>query len=123
MEETLQHAVSEILETTLSAKDFVISEIPEVVSQLLVWEACASAISCLAFILLVAVWGIGVNKLIKSEWWAGEARVATPALQLTVGVPSVFYIAMSSTLINLDWLKIWIAPKIFLIEYAADLVK
>ena len=28
-----------------------------------------------------------------------------------------------AVLINIDWLKIWIAPKVYLIEYAASLVK
>lgn len=30
---------------------------------------------------------------------------------------------LASLAINLEWLKIWIAPKLWLIEYAAQLVK
>jgi hypothetical protein len=30
---------------------------------------------------------------------------------------------ISAMLINIEWLQIWIAPKVWLLEYAAQLVK
>lgn len=41
----------------------------------------------------------------------------------SIWIPSGFIALMGVLTINLTWLQIWIAPKIWLIEYTANLVK
>lgn len=38
-------------------------------------------------------------------------------------IPSIALFILGLAYLNIEWLQIWIAPKLYLIEYAADLVK
>jgi hypothetical protein len=112
--ETADKALVELLDVFIKTKDFAIEQAPDVVQQLLVWKF---TISLLCFVI----------------------TLATPALFLAVthylakkNNDSSFYLPNMSLVLLIipvsnghiiDWLQIWLAPKVWLIEYAASLVK
>lgn len=114
MNEELQRALAEILNGAIEAKDFLLSEMPDVINQLLWWHGVKSGLATLTFVL---VW-VGVvllwRKLIKGD---GDEDVFLFCAVLTTMWSIVGWMFPS-----LDWLQILIAPKLYLIEYAAKLV-
>lgn len=138
--EALQSALTFILQRSITAVDagvaFLSAEIPDVIQQLLMWHAVSSFI---VFFLSLLVWLVSMRMFwpnIKcgkklndydegryKETWThnkyGELENPLPYL-LPIFVSLVCFAITSS---NMAWLQIWIAPKIFLIEYAASLVK
>lgn len=107
-----------------SAVAFSQAQIPDVVHQLLVWNAVSSAlfqVFAIIFIILFA-------------WSSLKAahKVAHGPLDEFGDAMCVFWITgggIASLVMfigfwfNFDWLKIWLAPKLYLLEYAASLIK
>ena len=122
MNEQLQSALSELIQSTQDAKNFIISETPEVISQLLMWKATISVISMVSFFLLTfAIYW--VNKK-QYQLYKGneEFRAIFNNGLRAINCFQLFLLAPLHALWSLDWLMIIIAPKIYLIEYAAKLV-
>ncbi len=143
MNEELQKALTEILNGAMGAagqaKDFLQAELPEVIQQLLLWKAVSGLIG--GFFALIAISGwiwaaVKVFKAMPSEMgreqsnWAWQAyssfgpdMKAGPFIRLfgsgllalvsAVFILPGFFVA----------LQIWLAPKVYLIEYAASLAK
>jgi hypothetical protein len=144
MKEELQTALADLISKTLqgvdASKDFLTSEIPDVIEQLLMWHGIYSFIvfMLMAFWFMLAIYFnvkqykfwkniIGDKEKIKKlprflRLYNGEEvewGVVVPLnlIQLLHFIPLVFMIE------NLAWLQIWIAPKVWLIEYMGRLVK
>ncbi|EPM0362614.1 hypothetical protein ACYQSV_000308 [Klebsiella aerogenes] len=106
-----------------AAMSFSQAQIPDVVHQLLVWNFAVSLILSVLGVLLFfaaqfAAWkGF---KYLRREW-QGDGWVEHPEIMFI----TLAYIATFCPLawVSLDWLKIWLAPKIWLIEYTAELLK
>lgn len=142
--EQLNNALAELITTALSGVDKMVEfskeQIPDVVMQLLWWHGMSSALGCILGLLFLA----GGHKLIQicckgsnenSE--SGEANWAMKphyyktghfeptglfCMGLIAGI-LLFFIGIIVTVINFEWLKILIAPKLYLLEYAASLIK
>lgn len=124
MNENLQIAITELINKALSgadtAKDFIVSEAPEFVQQLIAWNFTWSLILwcigivfiCLSIIIPYKTW-----KKNDTQYW-DEEWLLLFLIPVVGFVPGIFMFAE-----NFDWLKIWIAPKVWLVEYAATLVK
>jgi len=133
MNEQLQTALAELITSTLQAKEFIVGELPEVVRQLLQWNFLNSLILSVVSVLLLALIAIVCTKVfipkvresiayrkgkndiynkpdVFFEWFIFSSAI------LTLCLPSLF-------MFNIQWPQIWIAPKVWLIEYAASLVK
>lgn len=100
-----------------SAVAFSQAQIPDVVQQLLMWHAVSSAaiqVLCAVLIILSATLAIFT--------WNSSSDGELVAL---VSLLTFIIIAVSLVVFfnYFDWLKIWLAPKLYLIEYAASLVK
>lgn len=98
--------------------EFSKQQIPEVIHQLLMWKATYAGVWMLigVFLLTLAViYGKKANGWIRTDSNNIPAHLLT-VLLFTVGS----YQFIDNLLIIL---QIWIAPKIYLIEYAASLVK
>jgi hypothetical protein len=102
--------------------EFALEQAPEIIEQLLRWEMTISFLKMLAAIVIFAVlikfnlWQIRYwKKHLKDHYDVHEGIVAN-----IIQVPLII---IAFTIFNLTWLKIWIAPKVWLIEYAASLVK
>ncbi|MEA1971965.1 MAG: hypothetical protein U9N34_01510 [Candidatus Cloacimonadota bacterium] len=115
----LAQILADVSATVGEAKTFVVAELPDVVQQLLIWYGVYYFIIFSLCVLTLAsiVYIIFKYTIPAQKKWDG--RSFPPALQaLFAGSLPVF---ITFNIINLQWLKIWIAPKIWLIEYAATL--
>ena len=119
MNEKLSEALVELISLSVSGVEFLVSEIPDVLHQLLIWKATISAISMLCWVLLcVAIYKFNrwqIKYLIEND------KIDEPYVM--VNLFQGFFIFPLVGLFDLTFLKIWIAPKVFLIEYAAQLVE
>ena len=130
-----------ISQATGDATAFLVAEIPDVIQQLLVWHAIESLVWFLSGLLLLASpwlvywrWG-GRGEPTGETDYKGEAmyrETLTHYRDGTVHFDAVFGLVLAgavTTLVglllilsNLDWLKILVAPKLYLLEYARVLV-
>ena len=119
MNDQLETALTVLVNNTMvgvdSAGEFLIAETPVVIEQLLMWYMIYKAI----------LFGLGILSCILITWaWLWFAKIKEPDKSDLFG-PILLVTIMSMMglffLINLEWLQIWIAPKVWLIEYVADL--
>ena len=127
MNETLQKALTELVEKSMegmnSTVNFLQAEIPEVLKQLLMWHGVSNFIyfilGIFMAICLIILDVIIIRKGIKDRWddelWMIAAIGGTTLNVIIATISSIF--------INMQWLQIWIAPKVWLIEYASKLIK
>lgn len=135
MNEQLQNAVASLINESLSlfekGKTFLSTEIPDVVQQLLLWHATVSFLYTLMGIGIL----LGLTYFDYKQWvfWTTEVKDRYDNLKKRIegehgpfallNVFQLLPIIYAISLFNLTWLQILIAPKIFLIEYAAKLIK
>lgn len=115
LEETLVSMLTKASESMASGVDFLESEVPLVVAEILQWYMVYGIIKMVLGLALVGCIVIMLRWAVKRGVNTDESFVAA----LFAIVPAVIAIFA----INLDWLKIYIAPKLWLIEYTATLVK
>jgi len=126
MNEQLQEALAELLGKANNgidtAGDFLASELPDVIQQLLMWHGVKSFIISLICILTpFIIYKISV-KIARLTWMAdGGDPWGYPHVIVPTGVIGGIALVACTANINLTWLQIWIAPKVWLIEYAASL--
>lgn len=126
MNEQLQQAVAVLIEKSIrafeSGADFMADQLPEVVQQLLMWHTVLSAMKAVGAVLIVILLIVATFKAWK---WAKSYKGHTDAW-FVFAMFSVIgwgvFLPGAGFLWNLTWLQIWVAPKIFLIEYAARMV-
>lgn len=152
MNEQMQAALIKLIEKAQIGIDtsvsFLSAEIPDVVHQLLMWYAVRSFMWFVLFVLFILLgWHIfrktGMTKdeakaaYERKEGWTielGYHSIPSSKYSSIMGAPCdhFWYRAWGSAMVgvgilfmmaNFDWLKIIIAPKIWLIEYAASLAK
>lgn len=135
MNDQLQQELAELIGKASSGIDasasFLQAELPSVISQLLAFKLVSSAFEVVAFFAFLAAyaWSIkAINKSMKNKTWAydeyGPSDMCFPACMLIMigGAASIgIIVGIFSNITTI--LKIWIAPKIYLIEYAASLAK
>ena len=130
MNEQLSNAlVNLITQVTSGAEEagkFLITETPEVVRQILTWYLAESVIYCLVgVVMFILSWKVYKHISIKPEEDESNYYWETPKDPDLPFVVVVCTLIMVNTfqfmLWDLTWLKIWIAPKLWLIEYAAVL--
>lgn len=128
-----------------SAIAFSQAQIPDVVHQLLVWNMVDSLIKTLIAISTIPLvfwfmkkqyqkveigifdnegwsWEKGNPKYKPTMIWESNGEISFLILPLA----AVFVLWVSfiiAVVTNMTWLKIWLAPKLYLIEYAASLIK
>lgn len=122
MNEQVEQKANELLlnliDKAQQGMEFAEAQIPDVIEQLLIWKMATSAawmaLSIFTFLASVAL-GIFLIRIARkdndSEW------ASLGALVLLVGF------GISIALADTDWLQIWLAPKVYLLEYAASLAK
>jgi len=118
MKDKLENALTEILNKTVdgveSSISFLSDELPELINQILMWYAVESFIWFMLGVCMVAI-PTAKRKSIK-EWFTGDTDIEIKAFSC-IG----WFIYCLATILFLSlnhiWLKILIAPKLFLIEY------
>ena len=130
LEQALADIITKAIEGIDTATGFLIEQAPDVVQQALTWYMVSSLLeSILGIFLLVITVAILASpfKLKPLKKWGeaiGNIECDPLLTYLLIGFPiSIGGIILAFNYINLTWLKIWIAPKLWLIEYAGSLVK
>lgn len=130
MNDQLQKVLADIITRVTSGADAAIQfgkeQIPEVLKQLLIWNFTFSFLiwfSATAIIIGYIIW-----MLTKFRWWFKNQRSTTTELDAAITAVTIIWGIITFIMIfvfwcNLDWLKIWVAPKLYLLEYAASLIK
>ena len=128
-----------ISEASGDAAAFLAAEIPDVIKQLLVWHAIESFIWFFLGVLLLAApwfvywkWGgrgepteprYGEARYKETLTHGYDGRISEDALfALVLGSLVATIIGVTLTMVSLEWLKILVAPKLYLLEYARVLV-
>lgn len=135
MNDTAQKVLTDLLQKASNGIDSAVAfsqaQIPDIVHQLLMWKfvsslICMSAsaaifISCLSFVF----WSSKQRK--EGAGWTrfmGDSEISSVKYDFTVIASIIFTgISLCVFLSSFEWLKIWIAPKLYLMEYAASLIK
>lgn len=124
MNDEMQKALADILSKTLrgveSAGDFLMSQIPEVIQQLLLYHAVKSFLLMLFCLLTGSLIMFCACRLEKR--WKKEGEWVNQGTAFFFGGIATFC-CIAGVFFNMQWLQIWLAPKLYLIEYAAKLVK
>lgn len=130
MDEVLQTALAGLINKVTQgaevAGEFLVEETPEVLEQLLMWYGAYNFIYFLLGIVgIVLVPYLSINGMRKGTKLDKEDKSSPVGGFIFIGsvIGGVLGIAQTLSLLNLTWLKIWIAPKIWLIEYAATLTQ
>ena len=150
MNEQLQKALIDLIGKASNGIDvsvsFLSAEIPDVIHQLLLWYAARSAIEFFVGVIIISFgvkifnMKIGVSKdSAKKDYedgklwtrYCGSAKITSTEYDAIMMMPDywkakvlgVFVSMIGTILVNIDWLQIWIAPKIWLIEYTSQLAK
>ncbi len=146
MNEQLQKVLADIIVKITSGADAVVEfskqQIPEVLQQLLVWHFISNLLSLfIPLILLIICFTISYrfwkkvpvqesrDKDGRSPWIIDEYRDRDHVLHFKywfIGylLPVIIIIITIIVLVNMNltWLKIILAPKLYLLEYAASLI-
>lgn len=130
MNEQLQQALADIImkasEAASAGADFLLSELPEVLRQLLVFKVVYSAVEMIILLILISGYAYFWKFYSRTEsklWKEGDAAsVGTMVFGVFGGIATVIFVV--AVFCDLETIiKIWLAPKIYLIEYAAQLAK
>jgi hypothetical protein len=113
-EQLLVDSINSIKDVAGQTFDFAKEQIPDVIQQLLMWNMTRSVVISLLTLVLACILGWVVYKDVK-EWHT----------EVVAGVGAVLlFVSLCFSVGNLlEALKIWIAPKVWLLEYAANLIK
>lgn len=122
LEDVLINLISKTVGGIEKGAEMVMDQLPEVIQQLLMWEMISSfiffIISIIFFLAIPSYW-IWLNK----SWKRVESSSCGETC-FNIGLfGSMLFFFIACITMNLTWLKIYLAPKVFLIEYMANLVK
>lgn len=140
MNEKANELLAQLIERALKGVDAAVQfsqqQIPDVIHQLIVWNAVSSILfQMLGIILFLAAFFIGtVARRARAEGKEWTAHDGKPNDKFFISswlydvcmypLPLACFIIGSCLIAaNFDWLKIWLAPKLYLLEYATSLVK
>ena len=106
-----------------SVWEFLTDQTPEVIRQLLLWHGIYS--------LSLTLLGIGIlfsviyfnYQLFKWFSKLSEQKQRKHEWIVTIFVLQIVWLLPVSLLINLTWLKIWLTPKVWLLEYITAMAK
>jgi hypothetical protein len=127
-----EEALARFINGTLDAADkvgqFAMAELPQFVTEALNWYFAYNLILFVAGVALAIILLAVDYRMFRYARAFDERECDSSATILAWGIlGSIFRLVVwgagVSNLINLQWLKIWIAPKLWLIEYAARLLK
>ena len=121
MKEQLLAALQGLITTIIDAKNFLVAEIPDVIREILLWAIVSHGALALVCVVVFCLCAKYVRVTIANcarhtdhpGWeFATGGLIISGVISFFVGINSFLYA-----------LKAWLAPKLFLIEYAVGLVK
>jgi hypothetical protein len=109
--------------------DWLYAEVPEVVAQFLAWSFAESFISFIISAFFIFIYPILYVQIVKKIYVKCEVDTMRNKenFWIPVTIAGVITLVISQIVswnfINLTWLKVWLAPKVFLLETFANVVK
>jgi hypothetical protein len=107
-------------------KDFAVSEAPEVVQQLVLWTRVQYGVIIVVLLIFAAIgWRCMVACIkyaVKEEEKNGGSMSEWRGGQVVACIATVILLAVSLG-VAIDSLQVWLAPKVYVLEYAADLLR
>lgn len=118
-DELKAEALAKVLNAAQATGDFVLEQAPQVIKQLLVYNAVEKGVVIAALIAVICGCLYGVKKCI------GWLKDTDGASLVGVVILSIAALGCSWGVVSnaLDLIKILVAPKVWLLEYAASLVR
>lgn len=118
----LKQKLSSILdwveETAKSAEQFAIEQTPLYIQELLAWNFW---VTLPLFILGLVVWAITISRIKFVASYNYDKDPEPASAVLSVGALILGPIIGSALIgANLDWFQIWIAPRVWLVEFVAS---
>lgn len=119
--DTLQASLATIIQKATTGVEagvnFLSEQMPDVIHQLLMWKLTESLFLVVSSIIVVVLWIYGLKKAKEhNSWDSWGIPVVMIGGTASIGACIMFFIY------SLKSLQIWLAPKIYLIEYAANLL-
>jgi hypothetical protein len=110
-----------------AAKDFAADQIPLVIKELITYYRVSYLVTCVACLAGVGIAILGIKKIIqinKADPNCGDT--STPVISVFGGVATLIMLTVCA--VNFfcylqDTIKVWTAPRVFLIEYVTDIVQ
>lgn len=131
MNEETQKIINEslvaMIQSVESVKDFTIEHAPDVIQQLLIWNGINSFLgflmSCICLYFMYRLVKYQINNYKNENTWYGEEFQDNNGRVLVINMIQIPGILIVFETFNLIWLKILVAPNLYLIEYAAQLIQ
>ena len=127
LQEALLNILNNVTHSVENGVSFLSEQLPDVIHQLLLWKAVESGIHFGVLMALCIGLGIAAYKFLKAgkeykpkNSYDDDAFGYFILFGVSLFLAGVSFVFASN---QLEWLKILIAPKMYLIEYAAQLVK
>lgn len=130
LEKALIDSIDGIKKTGTELVDALYAQAPEVIEQLLLWNGIESFLTFLFSILALTAplihykvvnnifHKLKVENMEDNEYSLFYVLSALSGLMVLIAS-----IGISTSYCNITWLKIWISPKVYLIEYFANFIK
>lgn len=121
-------AIDGAKKVTAQAIDFASAQIPDVIHQLIMWKLAEAAVWTVLGLSGLVIFAKLITQL-KTKYSKEQAEHKHPdeGSYIFVGFLLTVILALPSTIIFVSYmmelLKIWLAPKVYLLEYAASLMK
>lgn len=128
MNEATQAALTELLQKVLkgidTAASFSAEQLPAVIQELLMWNLVSSLLIQIVSVIYIVLFCIYFPKVV-TYGTSYECQGAHEPMCFFGCVAAVIMaiVALLDFFSNFDWIKIWIAPKLYLLDYTAVLIK
>lgn len=132
LEVVLTNMLVKVADSSGGAVEFLQQEIPEVVQQLLLYHGIMSFMGFLIGVIMWCVclwhnrpsqWTNGINYRLVQRSYGDSVDPTARGIICVIGVIVCIAAGLPIIFNNLDWLMILLAPKLYLIEYAGNLIK
>lgn len=111
---TAHQLLLKLIEAATETGQFIAEQIPDVIQQLLLYNLILHLILFFVFLPLTSFCVFWMHKVFTDKW-DSESLPICMIILLGSGLGTMYNATMA--------IKIWIAPKVWLLEYAADLIK
>lgn len=120
MDEMLKEFFERVLDGVDKTAGFFEDQLPDYIEQLLMWHAVWSAVWFTFGILVLVVWCVlpWFFKAFRDEFLKDVDLAGFYVMSSVV----VFFVCSIIIGFNFDWLQILVAPKVWLVEYASNLM-
>lgn len=123
----LNQAFADIVTKALSGVDaaasFLSAQIPDVIHQLLVWKMAQAGGGFILCLLFIIGYVFLIKMIVKNGYISGPDLDVLAVLALIIGGIFAVVCVVFAVANLFDMLQIWLAPKIYVMEYASSLIK